>query len=923
MTAQDNIIDIGIPVSLQKLIDTRALIQAGSGGGKSYMMRCLAEAVGDSMQQIIIDPEGEFYTLREKFNFALVSKEGDIPLSLRYAEALAHTLLETSASAIIDLYELAPDQRILFVKRFLTAMINAPKELWHSCLVYIDESDKFCLSEDTELLTDNGWRKYSDIKIGDLAYAYDIHERKASLQPIRDIIIKDFDGDLNHLYNRHSIDSLVTDDHRVVCSVRTTGSGKGVKSKRNYRWSGLQFRTAMSTPTGFKVPVIPNINDQEDIKIDDDLLSILGWVITDGARRKNENVYEIYQSVSKGKIYEKISNTIKSRFPKTTITTRNREGGYINGRKVNKSQETTFYIGSGQSKEIDKWLHGVCHEIPRMLLDKCSKRQLRVLFDAMINGNGTIMKSGIYPRCTLYCGYNTTVANQFQELCLKLGYSSLVLLCNTTKQTRVNVSFKREYACVKRIKKIKYKGIVWDITINHGAFVARRNGKPFITGNCPEGKQSDSAQSVINLCAQGRKRGFGCVLVTQRLSKLNKDASAELLNKLIGRTGQDIDRKRAGDELGFASKQDFISLRELEPGEFYAFGPAISNEVKKFTGKKVVTTHLSSGKRLVTAPPTPMAIRKILERFSSIPEEAEKELETKKQLAGEVKRLSAELAKAKKEQRPPDQAKIDATISAAKKEIEKNIAEFYKNEIARLAADLRSLQKDYIKAVGIINDVGNKVNPFTPAEMKKIDPPHVVFDITDHKKNISGVPVKFISRSVPRENDSMPSSVPAHMERRMPGEPDISLPDGHRRVLTACAQYSEGLRRDQLTVLTGYKRSTRDTYLQKLKERKYVSQTGDKIYCTPEGMAALGDSFEPLPIGEDLQQHWLSILPIGERKILEVLISAYPKAVSRNDIGDITGYMRSSRDTYLQKMAAKQIITVTGPGEVAAHPSLF
>ena len=88
-------------------------------------------------------------------------------------------------------------------------------------------------------------------------------------------------------------------------------------------------------------------------------------------------------------------------------------------------------------------------------------------------------------------------------------------------------------------------------------------------------------------------------------------------------------------------------------------------------------------------------------------------------------------------------------------------------------------------------------------------------------------------------------------------------------------------------------------------------------------MAALGDSFEPLPIGEDLQQHWLSILPIGERKILEVLISAYPKAVSRNDIGDITGYMRSSRDTYLQKMAAKQIITVTGPGEVAAHPSLF
>lgn len=312
-------ITIGIPIDLQKLIDTRALVQAGSGGGKSYMLRKLIESVGTNVQQIVIDPEGEFVTIREKFDFALVAKDGDIPLSLKYAEMLAHKLLETNLSAIIDLYELPPHERVLFVKRFLTALINAPKNLWHPCVIYVDEADKFA----------------------------------------------------------------------------------------------------------------------------------------------------------------------------------------------------------------------------------------------------------------------------------------------------------------------------------------------------PEGKASESVQAVINLCAQGRKRGYSAVLATQRLSKLSKDASAELLNKFIGRTGQDIDRKRAGDELGFTNKTDYIGLRELEPGDFYAFGPAISNEVKKFRVGKVLTTHRKSGETIIKSPPTPNAIKSILTKLADIPQEAEKELATKQQLQAEVTKLRGELTRAIKSARQPAPARPD------------------------------------------------------------------------------------------------------------------------------------------------------------------------------------------------------------------------------------------------------------------------
>jgi DNA helicase HerA-like ATPase len=57
---------------------------------------------------------------------------------------------------------------------------------------------------------------------------------------------------------------------------------------------------------------------------------------------------------------------------------------------------------------------------------------------------------------------------------------------------------------------------------------------------------------VIDLASRGRKRGLALVGATQRLSKLHKDVAAELLNKIIMRTGLDVDVQRAADELGMA-----------------------------------------------------------------------------------------------------------------------------------------------------------------------------------------------------------------------------------------------------------------------------------------------------------------------------------------------------------------------------------
>lgn len=52
-------------IDLERLIESKLLIQANSGGGKSWTIRRLLEQSNGKVQQIVLDIEGEFGSLRE------------------------------------------------------------------------------------------------------------------------------------------------------------------------------------------------------------------------------------------------------------------------------------------------------------------------------------------------------------------------------------------------------------------------------------------------------------------------------------------------------------------------------------------------------------------------------------------------------------------------------------------------------------------------------------------------------------------------------------------------------------------------------------------------------------------------------------------------------------------------------------------
>jgi len=60
----------------------------------------------------------------------------------------------------------------------------------------------------------------------------------------------------------------------------------------------------------------------------------------------------------------------------------------------------------------------------------------------------------------------------------------------------------------------------------------------------------------------------------------------------------------------------------------------------------------------------------------------------------------------------------------------------------------------------------------------------------------------------------------------------------------------------------------------------------------------------------------------GEKEILKAVLDAYPHWIDRDRVSEITGYKRSSRDTYIQRLGARHLLQ-SKPAAIKASDTLF
>lgn len=132
-------------VELENLLGSSLLVAANTRGGKSFLLRGLLEQTHGRVHQLVIDPEGQLHTLREKFAYVLAAVEGgDVPVTLSTARELPQRLMKLGANAIIDVSEMKKDVRDEYLRLFFEELVELPRALWHQVLVVIDEIHLVC-----------------------------------------------------------------------------------------------------------------------------------------------------------------------------------------------------------------------------------------------------------------------------------------------------------------------------------------------------------------------------------------------------------------------------------------------------------------------------------------------------------------------------------------------------------------------------------------------------------------------------------------------------------------------------------------------------------------------------------------------------------------------------------------------------------
>ena len=126
-------------LDLEELLATRLLVQGNSGSGKSHLLRRLLEQSAQWVQQCIIDPEGDFTTLSERYGHTVV----DATRTEAELTRIAARVRQHRVSVVLNLEGLDVEQQMRAAAAFLGGMFDADRDYWYPVLVVVDEAQLF------------------------------------------------------------------------------------------------------------------------------------------------------------------------------------------------------------------------------------------------------------------------------------------------------------------------------------------------------------------------------------------------------------------------------------------------------------------------------------------------------------------------------------------------------------------------------------------------------------------------------------------------------------------------------------------------------------------------------------------------------------------------------------------------------------
>jgi uncharacterized protein len=127
-------------LDLEELLATRLLVQGNSGSGKSHLLRRLLEQSAPWVQQAVLDPEGDFVTLADRFGHVVVDAADHSEAQL---QMVADRVRRHRVSVVVNLEGLDVEGQMRHAAAFMGGLFEADRDHWYPMLVTVDEAQLF------------------------------------------------------------------------------------------------------------------------------------------------------------------------------------------------------------------------------------------------------------------------------------------------------------------------------------------------------------------------------------------------------------------------------------------------------------------------------------------------------------------------------------------------------------------------------------------------------------------------------------------------------------------------------------------------------------------------------------------------------------------------------------------------------------
>lgn len=419
---------------------------------------------------------------------------------------------------------------------------------------------------------------------------------------------------------------------------------------------------------------------------------------------------------------------------------------------------------------------------------------------------------------------------------------------------------------------------------------ADRTPTHFILEECHEylpqqvrGENAALVETWQRIVKQGRFKGLGVTMASQRSAAVNKDVLTQIDNLFVLRTTapQDRDAIKAWIDIHADSKTILAELPTLQTGECWLWQPERGEPIKfRFRRRRTFDAGTTPRVGEVATSPvrTTLADVDLDAIAAAITPRTETNGDNDTHLRAENARLRRELAAAAAT--PARETSIEIPVPTP---VDPATIDTLRRAIADLSAVVDQL-----------------ANPTTPAPTR--------------------APAPRAARTAPTTKEKNPSTADRPTMSRSDGDAPALRSGAQRMVLALGRMAPLRLTKSQWGTIARLKTSggTWSTYLSDIRRAGLLDETPAGYTLTDVGFEYLGGRPDPLsPL--ELQDHYRAVLRRGAATMLDALIDAYPRSLTKEELGAAAEITTTGGtfSTYLSDLTRNGLAHKTATGIIA------